>query len=186
MKKTIALFVLLAGCSQPRPAEAPPAPATHAPPATPADPLAAFDSRAPLPLLAPMAAHQREQMRGHLAAVHDVVAAVARDDLGAAAVAGDRLGTSDSMMEMCSHMGAGAPGFTERALAFHRTGGSRRRPSRHPASAGRVPRALHLVPRVVPAGGRRPGSLRPRRRVGVRAVAAIVLDEGEIVDRSSS
>jgi hypothetical protein len=83
-----------------------------------------LDDRAPVPLLAPMAAHQRAQMREHLEAVQEVVGALSRDDLDAAARAGERLGTSESMAAMCSHMGAGAPGFTERALAFHRTADS--------------------------------------------------------------
>jgi cytochrome c556 len=31
------------------------------------------------------------------------------------------MGYSEQMGAMCSHMGAGAPGFTEQALAFHKT-----------------------------------------------------------------
>jgi hypothetical protein len=31
----------------------------------------------------------------------------------------NRIGYSQQMGQMCEHMGAGAPGFTERALEFH-------------------------------------------------------------------
>ena len=66
-----------------------------------------------------MAVHQREQMRDHLVVVQEITAALARDDLATAATSASRMGTSDSMTAMCTHMGAGAPGFTERALAMH-------------------------------------------------------------------
>ncbi len=86
----------------------------------PAAELAVLDARTPVPLLPMMAAHQREQMRDHLLVVEEVVGALGRDDLEAAALAAERLGTSDSMTAMCTHMGAGAPGFTELALDMHR------------------------------------------------------------------
>ena len=35
--------------------------------------------------------------------------------------AASRIGYSEEMGRMCSHMGMGAPGFTETALQFHRT-----------------------------------------------------------------
>ncbi|AKF04183.1 cytochrome c [Sandaracinus amylolyticus] len=107
----LAVFVL--GCSSA--AEPPPAPRPD-----PSAELAALDPRTPVPLLPRMAAHQRAQMRDHLLVVQEVTDALGRDDLEAAASAASRLGTSDSMTAMCTHMGAGAPGFTERALEMHR------------------------------------------------------------------
>src|SRR5690606_17695123 len=83
--------------------------------------LDALDDRAPVPLLPMMALHQKRNMQDHLLAVQEVVGALARDDHAAAAAAARRLGTSDEMIRQCNHMGSGAPGFTERAVAFHRT-----------------------------------------------------------------
>ena len=86
-------------------------------------PLAAADSdiRKPLPLLPMMADHQKQQMRGHLEAVRDIVAALAKDDYAAVATATSRIGYSESMGQMCTHMGAAAPGFTPAAMTFHKT-----------------------------------------------------------------
>jgi hypothetical protein len=80
-----------------------------------------LDTRAPLPLTAMMAAHQKQNMREHLAAVQEIVAALAADDMSTVEKAARRIGYSDSMAQMCQHMGAGASGFTDLALAFHRT-----------------------------------------------------------------
>jgi hypothetical protein len=80
-----------------------------------------LDARTPLPLTAMMAEHQKRNMRDHLAAVHEIVAALAADDLPSAEKAARRIGYSDDMAQMCRHMGAGAPGFTDMALTFHRT-----------------------------------------------------------------
>lgn len=80
-----------------------------------------LDTRTPLPLTAMMAEHQKRNMRDHLAAVQEIVAALGADDMAAVEAAARRIGYSDSMAQMCQHMGAGAPGFTERALAFHRS-----------------------------------------------------------------
>lgn len=90
----------------------------HAPPGAPADGL---DERTPLPLTAMMADHQKRNMRDHLAAVQEIVAALVADDRAAIEAAARRIGYSDSMAQMCQHMGAGAAGFSERALAFHRS-----------------------------------------------------------------
>ena len=49
------------------------------------------------------------------------MAAIARDDMDGVTTAASRIGYSESMGQMCEHMGAAAPGFTERALDFHRT-----------------------------------------------------------------
>ncbi len=81
----------------------------------------ALDTRTPLPLTAMMAEHQKRNMRDHLAAVQEIVAALAADDMAAIEKAARRIGYSDTMAQMCQHMGAAAAGFTEVALAFHRT-----------------------------------------------------------------
>ncbi len=104
-----------------------PLPAAHAQP-PPARPAAAkpavakpIDTRTALPLLPMMAAHQRASMRDHLLAVQEITAALSEADFDGVAKAAKRLGSSDEMQQQCTHMGAAAPGFTERALEFHRT-----------------------------------------------------------------
>lgn len=79
------------------------------------------DTRKPLPLTAMMAEHQKANMREHLAAIQRIVGAIARDDMTAVAQATATIGFSESMGQMCEHMGAAAPGFTPMALSFHRT-----------------------------------------------------------------
>ena len=117
----------LAGCTpdaQPSaPVPAPPVPATALPAvaASPADALDRMDTRTPVPLLPMMASHQKQNMRDHLAAVQEIVAALATDDFAAVEQAAARIGYSEQMGQMCTHMGAGAPGFTDQALAFHHT-----------------------------------------------------------------
>jgi hypothetical protein len=78
-----------------------------------------LDRRRPVPLLPMMAQHQKQNMREHLEAVQQVVAAVAAGDFDRVAVSAKRMGYSETMGRMCEHMGAGAPGFSEQALAFH-------------------------------------------------------------------
>jgi cytochrome c556 len=68
-----------------------------------------------------MANHQKQNMREHLEAVRDIVAALSSDDFAAIERASAKLGFSQQMGQMCTRMGAGAPGFTEQALAFHHT-----------------------------------------------------------------
>jgi cytochrome c' len=80
-----------------------------------------LDQRRPVPLLPMMAQHQKQNMREHLEAVQEVVAAVAAGDFNGVGVSAKRMGYSETMGRMCEHMGAGAPGFTEQALAFHHT-----------------------------------------------------------------
>ena len=82
------------------------------------DPL---DARTPVPLLPMMANHQKQNMRDHLSAVQEIVGASAQGDFAGVIKAASRIGYSVQMGQMCTHMGAGAPGFTEQALAFHRT-----------------------------------------------------------------
>jgi len=79
-----------------------------------------MDTRRPVPLLPMMADHQKQNMRQHLVAVQEIVAALASDDFGGVERAAGRIGFSEQMGQMCTHMGAGAPGFTEQALGFHR------------------------------------------------------------------
>jgi len=80
-----------------------------------------MDTRVPVPLLPMMAEHQKQQMRSHLLAVQEIVAALAKNDFGGVEAATRKIGYSDSMGQMCTHMGAGAPGFTPTAINFHRT-----------------------------------------------------------------
>jgi hypothetical protein len=105
--------------------EAPPAPAAAlaaAPPiAAAADALDRLDARAAVPLLPMMANHQKQNMRDHLVAVQEIVAGLAVADFTAIERAAARIGFSEQMGQMCSHMGAGAPGFAERAIEFHQT-----------------------------------------------------------------
>jgi hypothetical protein len=82
---------------------------------------ASADGRAPLPLPAMMAAHQKQNMREHLAAIQDIVGALAEDDMERVVKAASRVGYSEAMGQMCEHMGAAAPGFTKLALNFHHT-----------------------------------------------------------------
>jgi cytochrome c556 len=66
-----------------------------------------------------MANHQKQSMRDHLTVVQEVVSATATRDFAKVAHAAQRMGYSEAMGQMCEHMGAGAPGFSEQALAFH-------------------------------------------------------------------
>jgi hypothetical protein len=81
--------------------------------------LDALDRRTPVPLLPVMANHQKQNMRDHLRVVQEIVTAVAAKDFDAVQGAVGRMGFSEGMGQMCEHMGAGAPGFTEMALRFH-------------------------------------------------------------------
>jgi hypothetical protein len=54
-------------------------------------------------------------------AVQDIVLALATDDYPGIERAAKRIGYSDEMGQMCTHMGAGAPGFTEQSIRFHHT-----------------------------------------------------------------
>jgi hypothetical protein len=120
----IAVVAVLGACSR----ESPPAPATTSSAATPpiaaasaADALDRMDTRAPVPLLPMMANHQKQNMRDHLVAVQEIVAAIATDDFAGVERAAGRIGFSEQMGQMCTHMGAGAPGFTKQAINFHHT-----------------------------------------------------------------
>ncbi|HEX2877152.1 MAG TPA: hypothetical protein VHP33_38140 [Polyangiaceae bacterium] len=126
--KTPSILIVVAlgvGCrasaeSAPEPQASAQLPAIAKPP-SPSEALDKLDQRRPVPLLPMMAQHQKENMREHLEAVQEVVAAAAVSDFEKVAVAAKRMGFSESMGRMCEHMGAAAPGFTEQALGFHHT-----------------------------------------------------------------
>jgi len=82
--------------------------------------LNALDPRRPLPLQPMMAWHQKQNMQDHLVAIERIVDALAREDWEAIGLASERIESSPQMQQMCEHMGAGADGFTEMALDFHR------------------------------------------------------------------
>ena len=119
----IPVLAVVGACSRESPpAPATPSSATSAPSAgSAADALDRMDTRAPVPLLPMMANHQKQNMRDHLVAVQEIVAAIATDDFAGVERAAGRIGFSEQMGQMCTHMGAGAPGFTEQALNFHHT-----------------------------------------------------------------
>jgi len=97
-------------------------PETSSAPETPpsaAETLDRIDLRAPVPLLPMMAKRQKENMRDHLLAVREIVVGFASDDFAAIERAAQRIGFSEDKRQMCTQMGAAAPGFTEQALAFH-------------------------------------------------------------------
>ena len=80
-----------------------------------------MDTRIAVPLLPMMANHQKQNMRDHLLAVQEIVFALSTDDFGGVERAAGRIGYTEQMGQMCAHMGAGAPGFTEQSLHFHHT-----------------------------------------------------------------
>ncbi len=82
--------------------------------------LAKLDSRRPVPLMPMMAWHQKQNMMEHLVAIQRITAGLAHDDWDEIDKASKLIGTSPKMKMMCEHMGAGAKGFTEQALEFHR------------------------------------------------------------------
>ena len=109
---------LLSGSAQTSSAPTPTSPVTVT---TAAESLDKMDTRSPVPLLPMMANHQKQNMRDHLVAVQEIVSALATEDYPAVEKAAGRIGFSEQMGQMCTHMGAGAQGFTEQALAFHHT-----------------------------------------------------------------
>jgi hypothetical protein len=125
------LALVVAACDeeQPAPAAAEEEP-TSAPPVTtheaatsacaPLEQLAAMDIRRPVPLQPMMAWHQKQNMMEHLVAIQRITDALAREDWEGVATASALIESSPQMQQMCQHMGAGADGFTELALDFHR------------------------------------------------------------------
>lgn len=86
----------------------------------PFDELASLDGRKPVPLQPMMAWHQKQNMMQHLVAIQGITDALGREDWEAVARSSALIETSPQMTQMCQHMGAGAAGFTETALDFHR------------------------------------------------------------------
>jgi mono/diheme cytochrome c family protein len=64
---------------------------------------------------------QPRDLREHLAAIQEILASLSANDFDGVAKSASRIGYSEQMGRMCSHMGSGTPGFTETALNFHRT-----------------------------------------------------------------
>jgi hypothetical protein len=121
--------LVITACQSQAPAPAPsaeetgreldePAPVADTP--GPMEELAGLDDRRPVPLQPMMAWHQKQNMMEHLVAIQRITDGVAREDWEAVASASALIETSPQMQQMCRHMGAGAEGFTDMALEFHR------------------------------------------------------------------
>lgn len=80
-----------------------------------------MDPRTPVPLQPMMAWHQKQNMQEHLKAIEGIIDALAREDWVALKKHSATIETNPQMTQMCQHMGAGAKGFTEMALSFHKT-----------------------------------------------------------------
>jgi len=133
---TVGVFATLAmACNRTDPS--PTSAATEAPPATvaseaardearasdgcaPIEALNATDTRRPVPLQPMMAWHQKQNMMEHLVAIQGITDGLSREDWEAIAEASALIESSPQMQQMCQHMGAGAEGFTQLALDFHR------------------------------------------------------------------
>jgi hypothetical protein len=123
MRDGIVVFMLLVGstsCQRPQSSQSVPRAREVAAP-SPTAVLDALDTRVPVPLLPVMANHQKQNMRDHLAAVQEIIGAVGAKNFDTIARAAASIGYSPQMGQMCNHMGAGAPGFTDQALRFHHT-----------------------------------------------------------------
>jgi hypothetical protein len=83
--------------------------------------LSGADNRAPVPLSAMMAVHQKRDMRDHLRVVQEITAALGADDFAAIATSAARIAWSEQQAAKCKHMGAGAPGFAAMGEHFHKT-----------------------------------------------------------------
>jgi hypothetical protein len=121
----LAVLTLLACDNKPsdtdKPAQAPTPTASPGPDAcAPFAALDALDPRTPVPLQPMMAWHQKQNMQEHLVAIQRITDGLAREDWDEIAEAAALIETSPQMQQMCQHMGAGAEGFTELALEFHR------------------------------------------------------------------
>jgi hypothetical protein len=128
-KRALALGVLgFVSCQIPAPHEEPVGPVAEVSSASPIceahASLDEMDTRVAVPLLPMMANQQKQNMRDHLLAVQEIILASGRNDFADVERAATRIGYSAEMGQMCTHMGAGAKGFTEQALAFHHTADS--------------------------------------------------------------
>jgi len=108
------LTLLLFGCgTEPAPASTP------TPEPTPIEALNQLDTRTPVPLQPMMAWHQKQNMQAHLVAIQKLTDALSREDWEGVGAAVLPIAPSPQMQMQCEHMGAGADGFTARALDFH-------------------------------------------------------------------
>jgi hypothetical protein len=120
---TLIYALLAAGCETDEPAPVAQQrrdPITTNDACQPAEELAKLDHRTPVPLQPMMAWHQKQNMMEHLVAIQRITDGLAREDWDEVASASAVIGSSPQMQQMCQHMGAGATGFTEMALDFHR------------------------------------------------------------------
>jgi hypothetical protein len=118
---SVLTLVLAASCTKPEDRSATPPPPSAEAPGEAQAALDRLDTRIQVPLLPMMANHQKQNMREHLVAVQEIAIGLASDDFPAVERAAGRIGYSEQMGQMCTHMGAGAPGFTDAALEFHHT-----------------------------------------------------------------
>lgn len=105
---------------EPPPAESASAAAQPKAARQPADEMASYDHRKPVPLMPMMAWHQKENMMQHLVAIQRITDALSHEDWKQVASASALIESSPQMQQMCEHMGAGAEGFTEMAVDFHK------------------------------------------------------------------
>ena len=116
-------LLFIAGCQDekptPEPREAQLQPMAVNTACQPIDELSSMDNRKPVPLQPMMAWHQKQNMMEHLVAIQRITAALASEDWDEVARASALIETSPQMQQMCRHMGAGAEGFTDKALDFH-------------------------------------------------------------------
>jgi hypothetical protein len=83
--------------------------------------LEMMDKRIPVPLVPHMALHQKQNMREHLEAIQSIVVGISMNDFKMIETAAAKMGYTKKMEQMCQMMGAGAEGFAERAISFHKT-----------------------------------------------------------------
>jgi cytochrome c556 len=91
---------------------------------TPSDPMTELnqmDKRTPVPLIPHMANHQKQNMREHLESVQEIIAGLMKTDYKAVETAASKMGLTPEMQQMCQRMGAGAAGFSEKAIQFHKS-----------------------------------------------------------------
>lgn len=111
----------------------------------PVDELYAMDNRSPVPLQPMMAWHQKQNMMAHLQAIEGIVNAVASEDWDGVAAAAAPIESSPQMQQMCQHMGAGADGFTDMALEFHKRADKIALAARAKDSAGVLKATAHTL-----------------------------------------
>lgn len=91
---------------------------------SPQEQLDAMDNRQPVPLIPMMANHQKQNMRDHLLVVQEIMQALSVRDFAAVEKSAARISYSEQQQQMCAHMGAGADGFSDLGIEFHRTADS--------------------------------------------------------------